>query len=68
MHGLLLDVVGKAESWKRADDEAQGEAGIAEVVAYEDLIQSVLAFAEEYAGFEEIQRTLASLELNGNAG
>lgn len=59
MHELLLEVVDKAGTWKRIEAEAPGELTREEAFAYEDLLQSILRFSDEYAGFEEVQRALA---------
>lgn len=54
MNGLLLDVVAAGNVWL----EEVGNPGLEETHAYEDLVQSILTYADEYRGFELIQRAL----------
>ena len=65
MHDLLLDVAEGAEAWSLAlTADAEGEG---EFMAHEALVHAVLAFADEYAGFEQIQRALAGEMMVVNA-
>lgn len=63
MHELLLDVVAKAGLWATIDATAPDGLTREEAFAYEDLIQSVLAFGDAYVGFEQIQSALARADL-----
>lgn len=54
MNGLLLDVVAASSLWL----EEMENATLEEAHAYEDLVQAILGFADEYRGFELIQRAL----------
>jgi hypothetical protein len=58
MEGLLLSVVDTSADWA----EVTGREGSAEEFnAHEELVHAILDFADEYRGFQSIQRALDGL-------